>query len=75
VSKRSLLKLTLAVHAVLAAVVAVDASRHGRPVGKWVAITLVTGLVGAVGYALSGGDEAVPLDELVDRVDLDDLDG
>lgn len=70
-SKKSLLKLTLAVHAVLAVFVAVDARKHGRPVGKWVAATLLTGLVGVLVYALSGGEEDVPLDELVDQVELE----
>jgi hypothetical protein len=71
-SKAKLLKLTLAVHAVLAALVAVDARKEGRCVGKWVAVTLLTGLVGIVLYALSGGgDEDVPLDELVDQVELE----
>ena len=70
-SKGTLLKLTVAVHAVLAAVVAVDARRQGRCVGKWVALTLLTGLVGVLLYLRSGGDEDVPLDELVDRVELD----
>jgi len=70
-SKAKLLKLTLAVHAVLAAVVAVDARRNGRCVGKWVAVTLLTGLVGVVAYVLSGGDDDVPLDELVDQVELE----
>jgi hypothetical protein len=71
VSKTTLLKLTLVVHALLATVVAVDARRRGRPIGKWVALTLLTGLLGLLVYALSGGDEDVPLDELVDRVELD----
>jgi hypothetical protein len=72
-SKTKLLKLTLVVHAVLATLVAVDARKRGRPVGKWVAATLLTGLVGVVLYVRSSGDDAVPLDELVDRVDLDSL--
>lgn len=70
-SKKSLLKLTLALHSVLALVVAVDAKRHGRSVGKWVAVTLLTGLVGVLLYALSGEEEDVPLDELVDQVELE----
>ena len=70
-SKTTLLKLTLVLHSVLAVVVAVDAKRHGRSVGKWVVVTLLTGLVGVLLYARSGGDEDVPLDELVDRVELD----
>ncbi|WP_380674687.1 hypothetical protein [Salinigranum sp. GCM10025319] len=70
-AKRKLLKLTLVVHAVLAAFVAVDARRRGRCVGKWVALTLLTGLVGVLLYLRSGGDEDLPLDELVDRVELE----
>ena len=70
-SKKGVLKVTLAVHAVLALVIAVDAKRHGRSVGKWVAVTLLTGLLGVLVYVLSGGDEDVPLDELVDRVELE----
>ena len=72
VSKKTLLKVTLAVHAVLAALVAVDARKRGRSVGKWVAATLLTGLVAVLLYVRSGGDdEAVPLDELVDQVELE----
>jgi hypothetical protein len=71
-SKSSLLKGTLVVHAVLAAVVAVDAKRSGRCVGKWAAVTLLTGLFGVLVYVLSGGDEEVPLDELVDQVELEE---
>jgi hypothetical protein len=71
VSKSTLLKATLVVHAVLATLVAADAKRHGRPIGKWVALTLLTGLVGVVVYLRSGGDEELPLDELVDRVELE----
>jgi hypothetical protein len=70
-SKTRLLKLTLAVHTVLAVVVAADAKRSGRCVGKWMAVTLLTGLFGVVVYVLSGGEEDVPLDELVDRVELE----
>ena len=70
-SKKSVLKGTLVFHALLAVVVAVDAKRHGRSVGKWVVVTLLTGLVGVLVYARSGGDEDVPLDELVDQVELE----
>ena len=70
-SKQSVLKGTLVFHALLAVVVAVDAKRHGRSVGKWVVVTLLTGLVGVLAYVLSGGEEDVPLDELVDRVELE----
>jgi hypothetical protein len=70
-SKKKLLKATLAVHAVLATLVAIDARRQGRCVGKWVAVTLLTGLVGVLVYARSGGDDTVPLDELVDQVELE----
>jgi hypothetical protein len=70
-SKTRLLKGTLVFHAVLAVVVAADAKRSGRCVGKWVAVTLLTGLVGVLAYVLSGGEEDVPLDELVDRVELE----
>jgi hypothetical protein len=70
-SKRSLAKLTLVLHAVLAVAVAVDAKRRGRSAGTWALVTLLAGLLGVVAYALSGGDEDVPLDELVDRVELE----
>ncbi|AUV83242.1 hypothetical protein C2R22_17660 [Salinigranum rubrum] len=71
-SKTTLLKVTLAVHAVLAALVAADARKRDRPVGKWVAATLLTGVVAVLVYVLSGGDdEAVPLDELVDQIELE----
>ena len=70
-SKKSVLKGTLVFHALLAVVVAVDAKRHGRSVGRWVVVTLLTGLVGVLVYARSGGDEDVPLDELVDQVELE----
>jgi lipopolysaccharide export LptBFGC system permease protein LptF len=70
-SKKSILKLTLVFHALLALVVAVDAKRHGRSVGTWVAVTLLTGLVGVLVYVVSGGDNDVPLDELVDQVELE----
>ena len=71
-SKKTLLKVTLAVHAVLAALVAVDARKRGRSVGTGVAATLLTGLVAVLLYVRSGGDdEAVPLDELVDQVELE----
>ena len=70
-SKQSILKGTLVVHAVLAVFVALDAKRHERSVGKWALVTLLTGLVGVLAYVLSGGDEEIPLDELVDQVELD----
>jgi hypothetical protein len=70
-SKEGVLKLTLAVHAVLALAVAADARRRGRSVGTWVAVTLLTGLFGVLVYVLSGDDEDVPLDELVDQVELE----
>ncbi len=71
-SKTKLLKLTLATHAVLAVLVAVAARKQGRPVGKWVTATLLTGVVAVVFYLLSrGGDREVPLDELVDQVELE----
>jgi hypothetical protein len=71
VSKTRLLTLTLVVHAVLALVVATDARRQGRSVGKWVAVTLLTGLVGVIVYAFTRGNEDPPLDELVDQVELE----
>jgi hypothetical protein len=71
-SKKSVLKGTLVFHVLLALVVAVDAKRHDRSVGRWGIVTLLTGLVGVLLYARSGGEADVPLDELVDRVELDE---
>jgi hypothetical protein len=70
-SKKGLLKATLAFHGILALVVAADAKRSDRCVGKWATVTLFTGLLGVVVYILSGGCEEPPLDELVDQVELD----
>ena len=69
-SKSKLLKLTAVVHLLLATLVAVDATRTGRS-KKWVLLTLVAGVVGLALYLRGDDDEDLPLDELVDRVELD----
>jgi hypothetical protein len=69
--KTTLLKLTVALHVVLATFVALDSRKQGRSTGRWVAATLLTGVIGFAVYLLSADGEDLPLDELVDRVDVE----
>ncbi|WP_410766407.1 hypothetical protein [Haloferax sp. DFSO60] len=51
---RNFVALTAVAHVVLAALVKRDADKRGASACPWVGATLLTGVVGAVGYVLRG---------------------